>query len=100
MEKDYEILAIERELLHPKWENPANILIEEAHHVYELQQKDILREIYFTEDKSAVLILECESKDMILELINELPLVKERMIEFDVMALSPYTGLSRIVTDS
>ncbi len=32
-------LAIERELLHPKWENPANILIEEAHHVYELQQK-------------------------------------------------------------
>ncbi len=37
---------------------------------------------------------------MILELINELPLVKERMIEFDVMALSPYTGLSRIVTDS
>ena len=59
--------------------------------------KDVLREIYFTEDKNAVLILECKDKEQAIKLLNSLPLVKNNMITFDVVALLPYTGMERLV---
>ena len=45
----------------------------------------------------AILILECDDKIKATVLLNELPLVKKGLIDFQLMALSPYSGLSRII---
>lgn len=55
------ILAIEREIDHIKWENQSQILKEEALAVYKLQQQGIIREIYFTNKKNAIIVLECSN---------------------------------------
>jgi hypothetical protein len=56
-----------------------------------------LREIYFNEFKNAVLILECESKIQVMQLLESLPLVMSKMIEFEVIELLPYPGFERII---
>lgn len=93
------ILAIEKELGAVNWEKQSAILTEEAKSVYELMLSNHLREIYFTEKKNAVLILECESMEMAKELLSNLPLAQKGMIEFEIMALNPYTGLSRLMSE-
>lgn len=56
-----------------------------------------LREIYFTENKNAVLVLECEDKIVAKQLLDNLPLVRKGIIDFEVMELQPYTGFSRLM---
>lgn len=56
------ILAIEKELKNVDWEYESQTLIEEAKSVYTMILSGSLREIYFNENKNAVLILECEDK--------------------------------------
>lgn len=90
-------LAIEKDIPNTNWENSENILANEARKVYEFYLSGSLREIYFNEFKNAVLVLECESKNQVLQLLESLPLVKSRMIEFEVMELLPYTGFERII---
>ena len=93
------ILAIEKELRPVDWQNEANALTEEAKSVYELMLSGFLREIYFTENKNAVLILECENKEIAEQLLQELPLVQKQLIGFELMELNPYTGLSRLINE-
>lgn len=91
------ILAIEKEIKATKWENMEAILREEAHHVFQLYLSDSIREIYFTEEKNAVLILETKNKKSAKELLDDLPLVKNKKIRFDIVELKPYTGFERII---
>ncbi len=91
-------LAIEKNIPEIKWENSEQILKDEAQRVYQLYLSGYLSEIYFNECRNAVLILECESKNEALELLNSLPLVLQKMITFEIMELKPYTGFERIIT--
>ena len=91
------ILAIEKELKPVNWENESKTLIEEAKSVYQLILSDNLREIYFTENKSAILILECENKIAAKQLLNKLPLVKKGITDFEIIELHPYTGFTRLM---
>jgi len=91
------ILAIEKETEGIDWNDLTDLLKEEAHHVYKLYLSGVLREIYFTENKNAVLVLEVLNKDEAVELLDTLPLVKSGKIKFEVMALNPYTGYERIM---
>jgi len=91
------ILAIETELKKLSTNSDKEILKNEAHAVFELQQKDILREIYFDENHCAVLILECTGKTEAEKILSELPLVKNGFIQFEIRELHPYTGFSRLV---
>ena len=91
------ILAIEKETEGVNWEREEQTLYDEARAAYNLLLKGVLREIYFTEEKNAVLILECDSKNTALKLLNELPLVKKQLITFSLMELNPYTGFSRLM---
>ncbi len=91
------ILALEKEIDGATWDNTALLLEQEARHVFQLYLSDSLREIYFTEDKKAVLILETENKKIAQELLNSLPLVKSGKIRFEIMELRPYTGYERIM---
>ena len=91
------ILAIEREvpgmteeMFHPHLE-------EEAGRVWELYQAGIFREIYFTQEQSAaVIILECAGIDEADRALASLPLVTKGLISFDLLPLIPYPGFSRL----
>lgn len=91
------ILAIEKEMEGVNWNNFEDLLKEEALHVYNLYLSNSLREIYFTEDKNAVLILETENKEIAIKQLDSLPLVKSGKIKFDIMELRPYTGYERLI---
>ena len=91
------ILAIENEMEGVEWDNSGDLLKEEAQHVYDLYLKNSLREIYFTENKNAILVLETEDKQAAIKLLDALPLVKSGKIKFAVMELRPYTGYERIM---
>jgi len=91
------ILAIETELKKLGANSVKEILKAEARAVFELQQKDILREIYFDENHCAVLILECNNKTEAEKILSELPLVESGFIQFEIKELHPYTGFSRLI---
>jgi len=94
------ILALEREVEGATWENVEKILEQEAQHVFQLYLSDNLREIYFTEDKNAVLIMETKNKKAAEKLLNSLPLVKFGKIKFEIMELKPYLGFERIIKNA
>ena len=94
------ILAIEKEVEGTTWEHTEKLLEQEAQHVFQLYLSDSLREIYFTEDKTAVLILETKDKTTAEKLLNDLPLVKAGKIAFEIMELKPYTGYERIIKNA
>jgi hypothetical protein len=91
------ILAIETELKKLNAKTDSEILKQEALAVLELQQKDILREIYFDENHCAVLMLECADKTEAGKILTGLPLVKNGFISFEIKELHPYTGFSRLI---
>jgi len=90
-------LATEIEIEGVVWNNSEAILKEEAKAALLLFEKGLIREMYFDEDKCAVLILECQSKNEAEETLQQLPLVKAGMIKFDIKELKPYTGFSRLL---
>jgi hypothetical protein len=91
------ILAIEKEIEGADWESCGELLRCEALHVFKLYLSDILREIYFTDDELAVLVLECTDKASAKETLDALPLVVSGKISFDIMELRPYTGYERLI---
>lgn len=91
------ILAIEQEKPGLTAADFEPFLKQEAARAWELHQAGIIRELYFHQDKSsAVLILECRDARKANELLNTLPLVKEKLISFDIIPLLPYPGFSRL----
>lgn len=91
------IFALEIEIPNANWEDTSDLLKEEAMHVYQLQQTGIIREIYFTDLKNAVIIMECECIEKAQLVLSEFPLVKAGLIKFKAEALHPYTGFDRII---
>ena len=91
------VLAIEKEMKDVDWNNLGDLLKDEAQHVFHLYLSNSLREIYFTENKNAVLVLEAANKNAANELLKTLPLVKSGKIQFETMELRPYTGYERIM---
>ena len=93
------ILAIEKDVEGVSPEDFKPHLKAEAQKVWELQQENIIREIYFRQDEpSAVLILECNNVKEAKEILDTLPLVKENLIEFEIIPLIPYPGFARLFT--
>lgn len=93
-----QFLALERELPGITAEQfTPGLLHAEARRVYELQQADVIRAIYFRADRNeAVLLLECADQDAAQAALASLPLVTADLIAFDVIPLRPYPGLSRL----
>ena len=94
------ILATEREVPDTTAEQFKPQLRAEAIKVWELHQAGEIRELYFDRDKhSAVLILECSGAEEARQILDTLPLVKAGLITFEVIALTPYPGFSRLFAD-
>lgn len=90
------ILAIEKELQGVADADYQPYLEAEAQKAWDLQQEGLIREIYFTDEHCAVLILEARDKQHAREIIDQLPLVKHRLIDFELMALTAYPGFARL----
>lgn len=90
------ILAIEKEILGVAEQDYQPYLEAEARKAYELHQQGLIRELYFNDDQCAVLVLEAQDKAHARQIINQLPLVQHKLIDFDLMVLSAYTGFARL----
>ena len=91
------ILAIEKVVANITEEQIKPHLKEEAKCVWELHKNEILREIYFTTtDNRAVLILECTDELSASSYLETLPLVKEKLIQFEILPLKCYSGFERL----
>jgi hypothetical protein len=94
------IIAIEREREGTSAADFQTFLQDEAKAVWQLQQENIIREIYFREDlNTAVLVLECASLSEAQRTLARLPLVQKNLIEFELIPLRPYPGFSRLFKD-
>jgi muconolactone delta-isomerase len=91
------ILALEREQPGATAEEFQPLLKAEAQRIWELQQAGFIREIYFDSDRhTAVIVLECPDRVEAQRLLSTLPLVTAKLIEFELIPLSPYDGLARL----
>ena len=90
------ILAIERELPNIKNSDYQPFLEAEARKAWELHQEGLICELYFTDEHCAVLVLEARDKTHAREIIGQLPLVKQKLIDFDLLALTAYPGFARL----
>jgi hypothetical protein len=94
------ILALEKEVPNVKADQFTPHLKAEACHVWELYKSSIIREMYFRQDKTdAVLILECANVAEARDVLNSLPLVREKLIEFEIIPLVSYPGLERLFAE-
>lgn len=91
------IIALEVEQPNVASEDFLPHLDAEARHVWELQQRGVVREAHFRADRhTAVLILECDSLAQAEALTAAFPLVREGLIHFDLIPLIPYSGFARL----
>jgi hypothetical protein len=91
------ILAIEKEIEGTSREQFAPHLKAEAKRVWELNRTGVISEIYFTQNShNAVVILECANEAEAKSILDTLPLVKEKLITFDLLPLLPYSGFERL----
>lgn len=90
------ILAIEKEMPGVADSDYQPFLEAEARKAWELHQEGLIRELYFTDDHCAVLILEARDKVHAREIVDQLPLVQQKLIDFDFLALTAYPGFARL----
>lgn len=91
------ILAIEKEFEDKTSQDFQPYLKDEAGSVWDLYKNNFIREVYFRADQSsAVLMLESESVDEAEKTLAELPLVKKKLIYFELIPLVPYPGFERL----
>ncbi len=93
------VLALERARTNrrPEQATTDRLLLEEAQRVWDLQQAEVIREVYFRGDASeAALMLECRDEAQARSTLATLPLVREGLIDFDVVPLRPCPGLARL----
>jgi len=89
-------LALEKEMQGVKDDDYTPFLEAEARKAWELQQEGLIRELYFTDDHCAVLILEALDIKHAREIIEQLPLVEQKLIDFDLITLNAYPGFARL----
>ena len=90
------ILAIERERAGPPHSNLSDLLRDEAAGIWDLQKRDIVRELWFTADRHAIIMLECASSTEARKVLADLPMVRTGLIDFTVHELHHYDGFERL----
>ena len=90
------VLAIEKELTPKK--SPKSVYQKEASEIYRWYKAGKVREIFFAgRSRTAVILLEVKDEAEAKRIVRSLPLVPSRAIEFDIIELTPYDGLDRIL---
>ncbi|KAF0159464.1 MAG: hypothetical protein FD188_2213 [Ignavibacteria bacterium] len=91
------IIAIERVVTGTDDKKLRSLLKSEAKQVWNLYKNETVREIYFTKkNHRAVLVIECRNEIVAKKILNTLPLVKEKLIQFEILPLQAYDGFERL----
>jgi hypothetical protein len=91
------VIALERERPGVVQPDYAPHLEAEARAVRDLLQRGIILEIHFRADlPQAVIMLEAETIAEAELALNDLPLVRAGLIEFEFIGLKPYPGFARL----
>ena len=95
------ILAIEHDLPEVRDDQFTPALLQaEARRAWEPLQTGVIRELYFRADRDeAVLVLECTNVAEALEVLSTLPLVREKLIGFELIPLTAYPGFARLFAE-
>lgn len=92
-----QILAIDKFLPGTTMEKVQPHLKDEMLVTWEHYKQGKIRELYFRQDNpGVVLMMECNSLEEAQELLDELPLVKERLIEFELTPLGYFQPLEAL----
>ncbi len=96
------ILAVERPVPGVAGEAfTPDLLREEALRAWELHQSGAIRELYFRADREeAVLVLEAADVTAARKTVEQLPLVRAGLLEFDLVPLRAYPGFARLFASS
>ena len=63
-----------------------------------LYLKDVIRAFYFRKDRPGVVfIMECETVPEAKEILSTLPMVKEKLLDFDLIPIGPLMPLGRLL---
>lgn len=91
------IIALEKEIENA---NPEDFQIHSEHEamkVWELYKAGLIREFYFRDDKNlAVLVLECHNQFEARKILDTLPMVRNKLIDFEIIPLKAYPGFERL----
>jgi hypothetical protein len=92
------LLAIEREVSGISDAGFTHELLrEEAMQAWKLHQSGVIRELYFRSDEdAAVLVLECKDPAHAREILVTFPLVRDGLIQFELIPLRAYPGFERL----
>lgn len=65
----------------------------EVTYAWKLYKEGTVREMYACQDRrlGVVFVLECSSTDQAREALNGLPFVREKLIDFDIIPLGPFS---------
>ena len=69
------------------------LLEAEVKHAWKMYKEGTVREMYNCQDRSmgVVFILECSSVDEARKSLDELPFVREKLIDFEIIPLGPFS---------
>ncbi len=92
-----QILAIDKFLPGTTMEKVQPHLKEEMIVTWEHYKQGKIRQLFFRQDSpGVVLMMECDSIDEAHEILDELPLVKEKLIEFELTPLGYFEPLEAL----
>lgn len=75
----------------------ARLARDEAARLWDLVQDGVVRETYFSVERSAaVLVLECRDSAEAEAALATLPFVRAGLIRFEIIGLRPYPGFARL----
>lgn len=95
------VLAIDTVLPDANAESIRTHFMREVHQLVKLYLADAVREIYFRQDRSGVvLVLEVPGLDEARSLLNTLPLVQEKLIAFELIPLGPFMPLALLLDET
>jgi hypothetical protein len=72
----------------------------EVKHAWKLYKEGTCREMYDRQDRTGVVfVLECNSVDEARKILDELPFVREKLIDFDIFPLEPFSYFEMLFRD-
>jgi muconolactone delta-isomerase len=74
-----------------------DVLRDEAGAAWRLYRSGQIRDLYFRADRhDAVLFLEADNVEAGRRIVDQLPLVRERLVDFELIPLEAYPGFERL----
>jgi hypothetical protein len=94
------VLAIDKVSPDATPERVRELFMKEVHQTIKMYLADVVREIYFREDRSGtVMMLEVPSMEEVRKIVDTLPMVRDGLLEYDLIPLGPFMPLALLVSD-